>query len=78
MLNTNYFKRINKSRRTVEIPISNNYQGLYDYFTAPNIRHKVRHPVFLAIKFSQCVRLFYNVVAFPNPAVSSGNSHGFS
>jgi len=34
--------------------------GLYNYFTAPNIRHKVKHPIFLIIKFTQCVSLYYN------------------
>jgi hypothetical protein len=33
---------------------------LFNYLTAPNIRHKVKHPVFLAIKFSACAKLFFN------------------
>ena len=26
--------------------------------TAPNIRHKVKHPIFLAIRFSNCVTIY--------------------
>ena len=40
--------------------IKNDPEGFYNYLTAPNIRHKVKHPVFLAIKFSNCVQILYN------------------
>jgi len=53
----------------IEIPINNDFQGLFDYFTAPNIRHKVRHPIFLAIKFSNCVKFYYNSLRFKSPNV---------
>lgn len=34
--------------------------GLINYFSAPNIRNKIRHPLFLALKFFECVKIFYN------------------
>ena len=40
--------------------IRNDPEGFYNYITAPNIRHKVKHPVFLAIKFSNCVAIYFN------------------
>jgi hypothetical protein len=42
------------------LEVLNDIGGLLTYFTAPNIRHKVKHPIFLAIKFSNCLDLFYN------------------
>jgi hypothetical protein len=34
--------------------------GLVNYFSAPNIRNKIRHPIFLALKFHECVKIYYN------------------
>lgn len=34
-------------------------RGLINYFQAQNIRYKISHPVFLALKFHKCVKLFY-------------------
>lgn len=55
-----FIKRENKKKNDVEIQILNDFDGLFNYLTAPNIRHKVKHPLFLAIKFSKCVKLLYN------------------
>jgi len=33
---------------------------LINYFSAPNIRNKIRHPIFLALKFPDAVKLYYN------------------
>eukprot|EP00826_Nyctotherus_ovalis_P058049 TRINITY_DN7958_c0_g1_i12.p1 TRINITY_DN7958_c0_g1~~TRINITY_DN7958_c0_g1_i12.p1 ORF type:complete len:254 (-),score=77.47 TRINITY_DN7958_c0_g1_i12:254-1015(-) len=52
-----------------ETVIKNDFQGLSDYFTAPNIRRKIRHPIFLAVKFSNCVKFFYNKSAFPSSSL---------
>lgn len=71
LLTAKYVKRVNKSNKMVETVIKNNFQGLSDYFTAPNIRRKIRHPIFLAIKFSNCVKFFYNKAAFPSSSVPS-------
>jgi len=40
--------------------ISNSLEGLYAYLTATNIRYKIKHPLFLLFKFSNCLKLFYN------------------
>jgi ribosomal protein L29 len=40
--------------------INNDAQGLCDYLSAPNIKNKVKHPLFLVLKFSHCVKLYYN------------------
>jgi len=55
-----FIKRNTKLNESKEEIIENSLGGLSQYFTAPNIRNKVKHPVFLAAKFSNCVRLFYN------------------
>ncbi|KAL4453684.1 hypothetical protein ABPG74_009580 [Tetrahymena malaccensis] len=55
-----FIKRENKKKNDTEIKIFNTLDGLFNYLTAPNIRHKVKHPLFLALKFSYCVKLFYN------------------
>ncbi|EGR27835.1 zinc finger transcription factor sma, putative [Ichthyophthirius multifiliis] len=59
-LDKTFVKRENKKKNDNEINISNNSDGLFNYLTAPNIRHKVKHPLFLALKFSQCTKLYYN------------------
>jgi hypothetical protein len=43
-----------------EEKISNDIIGLVNYFSAPNIRNKIRHPIFLALKFNEAVKLYYN------------------
>ncbi len=63
-----FIKRENKKKNDIEIQILNDFDGLFNYLTAPNIRHKVKHPLFLAIKFSKCVKLLYN-----NDYVNSSN-----
>lgn len=55
-----FIKRENKRKNDIEIQIFNDLEGLFNYLTAPNIRHKVKHPLFLAMKFSKCVKLYYN------------------
>lgn len=40
--------------------ILNNDKGLFNYLTAPNIRHKVKHPLFLAVRFSSAFKIFFN------------------
>eukprot|EP00826_Nyctotherus_ovalis_P057195 TRINITY_DN7812_c0_g1_i9.p2 TRINITY_DN7812_c0_g1~~TRINITY_DN7812_c0_g1_i9.p2 ORF type:complete len:162 (-),score=24.01 TRINITY_DN7812_c0_g1_i9:550-1035(-) len=62
-------KRVNKNHKMIETVINDNFQGLHDYFTAPNIRRKVRHPVFLTIRFASCVKFFYNTNVFPSSTV---------
>ena len=44
--------------------ITNSLEGLINYFSAPNIRHKVKHPLFLCYKFSSCIKLFINSNVF--------------
>jgi len=45
---------------TKEEVIEDNLGGLCHYFTAPNIRNKIKHPIFLTYRFSSCVKLYYN------------------
>eukprot|EP00181_Compsopogon_caeruleus_P006350 CAMPEP_0184688546 /NCGR_PEP_ID=MMETSP0312-20130426/30158_1 /TAXON_ID=31354 /ORGANISM="Compsopogon coeruleus, Strain SAG 36.94" /LENGTH=643 /DNA_ID=CAMNT_0027145795 /DNA_START=388 /DNA_END=2319 /DNA_ORIENTATION=- len=52
---------------TIEDAIDNSAQGLANYFQAPNIRHKSRHPIFLAVRFSQVLCLMRDVSAFLVP-----------
>ena len=43
-----------------EEKITSDILGLVNYFSAPNIRNKIRHPLFLALKFSECVSIYFN------------------
>lgn len=58
-LEKNFIKRENKKKNVTQIPIKNNFIGLYNYLTAPNIRNKTKHPLFLAIKFQACFEIYY-------------------
>ncbi|CAD8100836.1 unnamed protein product [Paramecium sonneborni] len=60
LLDKKYFKRENKRKTEQDVEIENDFESLFNYLTAPNIRHKVKHPLFLIIKFSSCVSLYYN------------------
>lgn len=40
--------------------ISNSIDGFVSYFSAANIRNKIKNPIFLAIKFFNCLTLYYN------------------
>lgn len=40
-LEKSYIKRENKKKNDTEIQINNDAEGLFNYLTAPNIRHKV-------------------------------------
>lgn len=51
--------------KTVEQVIDNSWEGLLNYFAAPNIRHKVRHPLFLAIRFSHVLTILRDSLRFP-------------
>ena len=44
--------------------ITNNLEGLISYYTAANIRNKIKHPFFISIRFSQCCSLYYNKEKF--------------
>lgn len=59
-LEKSFTKRDSKIKFSNEEEISSNIDGLVNYFSAPNIRHKVKHPLFLAIKFYQCISLYIN------------------
>ena len=58
-------KRKKKDAESVHQEIDNDIAGFTNYFTAPNIRNKVKHPLFLAYRFSSCVMLFFNQDHFP-------------
>ena len=64
-----FIKRENKKKNDTEIKILNDQEGLFNYLTAPNIRHKVKHPLFLAMKFPSCVSLYINSTIFKNETV---------
>lgn len=51
---------------TIEQVIDNSWEGLLNYFAAPNIRHKVRHPLFLAIRFSNVLVIMRDSLRFPD------------
>ncbi|CAD8144371.1 unnamed protein product [Paramecium octaurelia] len=57
-LEKQFVKKERKNQPKCLLKVDNTIQGLMNYFTAPNIRHKIRHPLFLAIKFEKCVKLY--------------------
>ncbi|KAL4484176.1 hypothetical protein ABPG72_003460 [Tetrahymena utriculariae] len=71
-LDTSYFKPIEltqslhqRKSKQQPIMISNNFEGLLLYFTSPNIRHKIIHPLFLSVRFSQAAKLYLCNQTFP-------------
>jgi len=65
-IGTTFYKRQSSKNQVEEIKIDSDFEGLHHYFTARNIRCKIRHPVFLALKFSECVKLYYNTTVVPS------------
>lgn len=59
-LKKDYTKKEKKNSQIVEDQIENNLKGLFDYLTAPNIREKVKNPLFLSLKFDKCTKLYYD------------------
>lgn len=49
----------------VEEEITNSWEGLLAYFQAPNIRFKIRHPLFLAVRFSEVLVIQRDALRFP-------------
>lgn len=57
-LDREFVKKERKNCPKQLLLIDNSIKGLINYFTAPNIRHKIKHPLFLAMKFDNCVKLY--------------------
>lgn len=60
VLGKSFIKRKCKDEDQKEVEVKSDSQGLINYFTAPNIRKKVKHPLFLALRFPGAVTLAYN------------------
>lgn len=58
-------KTTNADGVLVEEEITNSWEGLLAYFQAPNIRFKIRHPLFLAIRFSNILVILRDSLRFP-------------
>lgn len=58
-------KATNSNGILVEEEITNSWEGLLAYFQAPNIRFKIRHPLFLAIRFSNVLVILRDALRFP-------------
>ncbi|CAD8055055.1 unnamed protein product [Paramecium sonneborni] len=59
-LERNFCKKEKHQNDVIDAPIENNENGLHNYLTAPNIRNKIKHPIFLALKFSRCFSIYYS------------------
>ncbi|CAD8118651.1 unnamed protein product [Paramecium sonneborni] len=55
-----YYKRENDKQNQKFNQIDKSLQGFINYYTSANIRNKIRHPLFMVMKFPKCVRLFFN------------------
>ncbi|KAL4485363.1 hypothetical protein ABPG72_008539 [Tetrahymena utriculariae] len=64
-LSKKFVKRESKRKYSKDLPIENDIDGLSNYVSAPNIRHKIKHPLFLALKFSNCVKVYHNINTIP-------------
>ncbi|EAR93220.2 zinc finger transcription factor sma protein, putative (macronuclear) [Tetrahymena thermophila SB210] len=64
-LDRKYVKRFSRKKHSKDLPIENDINGLSNFISAPNIRFKIKHPVFLAIKFSYCVKMYHNTNLIP-------------
>ena len=49
-----------KKEKITETIIENNLEGLLHYLSAPNIRRKSKHLLFLAFRFSEVFKIFLN------------------
>ncbi|CAK83809.1 unnamed protein product (macronuclear) [Paramecium tetraurelia] len=58
-LERNFCKKEKHFNDVIQAPIENNENGLHNYLTAPNIRNKIKHPLFLALKFSKCMAIYH-------------------
>jgi hypothetical protein len=47
-------------------PVSADLKALFDYLTCPRIRMKTYHPLFLKLRYSNVVCLYYNKDKVPN------------
>lgn len=47
-----------KKFKKTSVKIKDNLEGLENYLTAANIRKKVKHPLFLALKFPSCFKIY--------------------
>lgn len=63
-------KTLVKRKKNEEEEITNDSDGFINYFSAPNIRNKIKNPIFLAYRFSNFISLYYNSVKIGNPTVS--------
>ncbi|CAD8114922.1 unnamed protein product [Paramecium sonneborni] len=55
-----FYKRENDKQNSQFNKIDNSLQGFVNYYTSANIRNKIKHPLFMAMKFPKCIRLFIN------------------
>lgn len=64
LLTKNFIKKRGLSEEKKEEIVKNSIKGFIHYYTAPNIRNKINHPIFIALRFSTCISLFYNKKIF--------------
>jgi hypothetical protein len=58
---TKPFAKTKKANHSaLAVTMGNDFKGLRDYLSASNIKNKVKHPLFILLKFSTCMNLFYN------------------
>jgi hypothetical protein len=62
-LTKKYIKKVSKKDTKAgkyNREVDNSLNGMHDYLTAANIRNKVKHLLFLAIRFNNCFELYCN------------------
>jgi len=51
-------KKVRNETLSVYKDIKEDLEGLYNYLTAPNIRMKVKHPLYIAMRFPDAFQIF--------------------
>lgn len=58
-----------KKIKNKKIKIDNSLAGLYHFLTSPNLRNKTKHPLFLAMKFSNIFKIYINPTIFSKSVI---------
>ncbi|CAD8059561.1 unnamed protein product [Paramecium sonneborni] len=64
LLDAIIIKRETKNKTFKMIKVDNSITGFINYFTASNIRNKIKHPIFLALRFSSLIKIFVDQQLF--------------
>lgn len=53
------FEKVDKKENSIT-HIGDDLKGLFDYYSSQTIRRKIRHPLYLLLRFPKAVRFYIN------------------